>query len=652
MPRVRSILGKFRVLTGRRVSFAALGSQQRWERRCLGGSGNHRSGLDGLGRLLSSGDLGRLGSLLGDGRGLSSSRRLLNLLGLLLSLFLGLLSLLAPDGSAELRERGRRLGLLALLIRSSLVLAQEGADKRKRALALVALDLLLGLTVGSRGSLDGLSRDSGRRRDLSGEGLGGLDCRDHGGSLSDGLGGGRGLLRSRSGLGGSNLLLAEGQVTEQALALGLGLRDGLLLLLLGLGLSGGLSSDRLCRGLSSGDLGGSFRSSFDSSGSLRLCGLGLSGVNLLLLLLAKEVSEDGGALAAGRATLGLFLLRLLLLSLLLLLGGLGDGSSLGGGSLSGRGGLGSRLDSGCLLLLLRGLELLKGSLVRLRFGDSGGKLLGLRNLGLQLGDPGITLGECGGLEGMLVALGGEVELVGALGDGVGSLSLFRSASASWSTAASRFAYQLDGALRGRLLLLAEEQQTLAGLRSPRSDVMRNIGNLVGLERANSLDINGIGAEPKELLGVNQVPLTALARCFPPVDTVTNLHVLGEVGTLALVRKLALLNGLHLLLLLGLLCGGGRLGGLGSSGGNLGLRCRGLGGSSRGRGCLLGGLRLDDGLGNGSGLNGLCVGHCECVEGSLGKLGIKNEAEKRNGYQGITEKESKKTEMALVRLGDH
>lgn len=167
-------------------------------------------------------------------------------------------------------------------------------------------------------------------------------------------------------------------------------------------------------------------------------------------------------------------------------------------------------------------------------------------------------------------------------------------------------------------------------------MVRNIGNLVGLERADSLDINGVGAEPKELLRVNQIPLTVLAKCFPPVNTVTNLHVLGEVGTLALVRKLTLLNRFHLILLLGLLCGSGRLGGLGSSGGNLGLRRRssGLGGSSsRGRRCLLGSLRLDDGLGNGSGLNGLCVCHCECVEGSLGKLGIKNEAEKKKWVSG-------------------
>lgn len=58
-----------------------------------------------------------------------------------------------------------------------------------------------------------------------------------------------------------------------------------------------------------------------------------------------------------------------------------------------------------------------GLLVVLSLSDSGGDLLGLSLVGLQGGNPSITLSLVGGLEGVLVSGNGEVE------DGV-ALSLY------------------------------------------------------------------------------------------------------------------------------------------------------------------------------------------------------------------------------------
>jgi len=57
--------------------------------------------------------------------------------------------------------------------------------------------------------------------------------------------------------------------------------------------------------------------------------------------------------------------------------------------------------------------------------------------------------------------------------------------------------------------LAEEKQTLASLGCPRSNVVSNLGNLVMLEGAHGLGVNGLGAEPEELLGVKEVPCIEL-----------------------------------------------------------------------------------------------------------------------------------------------
>ena len=68
------------------------------------------------------------------------------------------------------------------------------------------------------------------------------------------------------------------------------------------------------------------------------------------------------------------------------------------------------------------------------------------------------------------------------------------------------AYKLNSALRGGLVLLAEEQKALAGLRSPGLNVMGDIGNLVGLEGRDRLEVDGLRPEPEELLRIDQVPI--------------------------------------------------------------------------------------------------------------------------------------------------
>lgn len=272
-----------------------------------------------------------------------------------------------PPQASSCRTTGHRRGCKhvsnAILVTTPAVLVHDipGALGRSGLLSSLALGLLSG----------GLGSGSGLRL------LGSL-----GGSLS-GLGGG-------GGLGGSTL--------------GRGLSDGLLLLVLGLDI---LSSGRLA-----------------------------------LLVTAEESTEDGGALPAGGA-LALILLGVstLLLGLLLglALGGLSGGGSLSGGSalsggslLSGLGGLSLGLLVLSLLLLLLFLLLLlldggregsEGGLVLLRLGDGLGELLSLGDPQLDLADPVVALGGAASLEGVLVSLGGQDELVGALGGRLGSIVL-------------------------------------------------------------------------------------------------------------------------------------------------------------------------------------------------------------------------------------
>lgn len=394
----------------------------------LGGSSENRSSRSdvlglvlslGLGGLGSLGDRGLLlGDLLGSGnilgRLLGGGLRHSALGGLVLRLRGGP----ALDGSTELGER--TLAGLFLAVSGGRRLLALAKDEGQRRLALL-LDILLGLAVGG-GDLDGLSRDGGRVGDVDSKGGGGLDGRDHRSSSVGGndvtLLGGLGSLVRR--LGDIRLLLLLGEdIAEEAVALG----DNRLLL-------GALSGGSLS--LNSG-LGGSL--SINGGGLLnrgslrlgnRLGGLGggdLLSLGLFLLLLLAE-AEERGTLAAGRAALGLLGLGLLLGLVLGSLAFLGRILSLG--RLLGLGNVISRL---VLLGNDRSrLEALDGALVDLGLGDGGGELLGLGDLEPQLGNPAVTLGGGGSLEAVLVTLGGEVELVGAVDFGLAGISLWKSGS--------------------------------------------------------------------------------------------------------------------------------------------------------------------------------------------------------------------------------
>lgn len=411
----------------------------------LGGGGDNGSGsgvlrlvlslgLSGLSRLLNLGGLLGL-ELLGLGLGrLLLDGLLLVLLGALLSRLGGL----SADGVAELRER--RLLLLSLSRGGRLVTLAESERQRRLALLLEVLLSLRGRGSGGS-SLGGLSRDGSGVGNVNSERSGSLNRGYHRSSgLSLSL---LGSLRlSRLELRGLLLLLGE-DVTEEAVTLGggrllLGALRRLVLSNSGDGLRGSLLSglsgllngsgsnllDRLDRLV---DLGGLLNSRGLDSNLIGGLGLGLLLHFLLLGLLLLAEAEERCSLAASRSALGL--LRLDILDLLLLGGLLSDGSSL----LSGRdsnGSLGGSLLLGglssLLLLLDRSrLEALESGLVGLRLSDGGGKLLSLGNLELQLRNPVVALSSAGSLESVLVALGGEVELVGAVNLGLCGISLWK-----------------------------------------------------------------------------------------------------------------------------------------------------------------------------------------------------------------------------------
>jgi hypothetical protein len=416
------------------------------------------------------------------------------------------------DGGAQLGEGAGLLGLVALLIRGGrgLVLLAEGEGQGR--LALLGLDVLLGLAVGGRGSLllGGLDGGRGGVSDgltQRGRGLDGGESR--GGLAGDG---GLGLLGGLSGSSVGSLLLLLAEDTEDGVALG---GNGLLLLLLdGLVLNGSLGGGRGLSDRGSGlDGGGSDNGLGGSGGSLLLGSLSargdsLGGLVLLLglLLLAEEAAEDALALAAGRAAL----LGGLLGSLL------GDGrGGLDGGNSSGSLDRGSRLGglsgsgSGGLLLLGRGsgLEGLEGGLVGLSLGDSRGNLLGLSDLQLQLRDPVVAVSSVGSLEGVLAALGGEVELGGAIGGGLSGIGLGVMLASILTMRSNCHAHQVDDADGGRLL--AEEEKALAGVRGPGGVVVASLGGLLAAAVVGErLGVDGVGAEPEELLGVDEVPGSA------------------------------------------------------------------------------------------------------------------------------------------------
>jgi hypothetical protein len=189
------------------------------------------------------------------------------------------------------------------------------------------------------------------------------------------------------------------------------------------GLSSGLDSGSLLNRYDRLDNGRSgFSSWLSDGGSLLGSGDSLLFLLCLLLLAEGETTEDAVSLLARRSCLGLFLLLLSGLNLL-------SGGSLGGNSLSGSRGLsssGNNWGGGSLLLGDGGrLEALQSLLEALRLGDTGGELLGLGNLELQLRNPVVTLSDIGRLEGVLVALGVNDELGGAVNSGLGSLGLYK-----------------------------------------------------------------------------------------------------------------------------------------------------------------------------------------------------------------------------------
>lgn len=410
----------------------------------LGGGSDSGSGSGDVLRLRLRLGLNRLGGVIHNGLNLGGLRNdSLVLLVLSLGLVLDFLSLdlllllllgrrLALDGSTELGEGA--LGRLVLALsggRGLLTLAEEGEGR----LALL-LRVLLDLAVGSGGGLGGLGCGSGGGVvHVNGEGGGSLDGRDNGSSLlSLGLLG-LGLIRLLFSLGLSSLLLLLGEdATEEAVAL-----RSLVLGALSLGLLDGLVS------LNNRGNGGSLLSRLDLLSRLvsldgrddgrSLLGLdGLLNLGLLLLLLSGLIllvkeAEERSALALeglrgfsllGLLSLVLFFDGLSLLDRLVDLGGLlgGDdrGLLLGGISSS---------DSGSLLLLGDGLGLVavEGGLVFLGLGDGGGKLLGLDDLQLELGNPVVALSGVKSLEAVLVALGGQGELVGTLGLGLRGIGL-------------------------------------------------------------------------------------------------------------------------------------------------------------------------------------------------------------------------------------
>lgn len=362
--------------------------------------------------------LGSLGGLLSGGGLLFDS-----LLG---GLLLGLGRVLALDGSTELGERALARLLLTLSGRRGLVTLAESEGERRLTLLLSLL--LGGLGGGSGGGLSRLSRDGSRVGDIHSQRGSGLNRGDDGGSLGAGLLILGGLKRRLSRLVAGLLLLLGEDAAEEAVTLhGLVARVLSGLGLVGLGLLGG-RDDRDSLGgssellLSLGSLSGLVLSDrLDNSGGLlglSLVDLGLVSLGLLLLLLLLAEAEERSTLVLS-GLLNLLSLGLLLGGLLRLLSLLSLGLVLR--SLFFLGSL-----NGLLLLLGRSsrLEALKRRLVGLALSDGSSKLLRLGNLELKLGNPVVTLSGVGSLEGVLVALGGQGELIGALNFRLSGIGLF------------------------------------------------------------------------------------------------------------------------------------------------------------------------------------------------------------------------------------
>lgn len=110
-----------------------------------------------------------------------------------------------------------------------------------------------------------------------------------------------------------------------------------------------------------------------------------------------------------------------------------------------------------------------------------------------------------------MSFGGQDKLGGAIDGRLSSIGLFVPlvliATTSF-TENKTSTYQVDGAVGGGLVLalLGEEKQTLSGLAGPGGKVV------VLQEGGDLLGVNGITAEPEELLGVDEVPGKDVSDC--------------------------------------------------------------------------------------------------------------------------------------------
>lgn len=136
-------------------------------------------------------------------------------------------------------------------------------------------------------------------------------------------------------------------------------------------------------------------------------------------------------------------------------------------------------------------QLLQLSLVALAGSDGLLLSLGGGSLGLESGEPAVTLTTVGGLEGVLLTVDLEVELVGAVLGDVTNIGLHSQRMLS-TTLPTNTTHQVEDMSGSGLVLgaLGQEDETLASLASPSSDgvgdsrllILVEDGQLLGLER--------------------------------------------------------------------------------------------------------------------------------------------------------------------------
>lgn len=118
---------------------------------------------------------------------------------------------------------------------------------------------------------------------------------------------------------------------------------------------------------------------------------------------------------------------------------------------------------------------------------------------------------------MLVALGSEVELVGAIVLGLSGirlqiLELASRVSIHVFENLAMIAYQVDDAVGS--LLVTNEKKTLAGVSSPGNVVLGNLSVLLSpFVGGEDISLDGLGAEEEESLAGNQVPMTMLVSLY-------------------------------------------------------------------------------------------------------------------------------------------